>query len=60
MSHPGIYQRTELSEAKRRLSMSETFYSQLLEKNRKKEADYRQKLMYLEDRVEELSTEESK
>jgi hypothetical protein len=53
------YERTELSEARRRLKQANTLYDRHLEKHRKVEAEYRTKIAYLEDRVEDLQKAES-
>ena len=51
--------RSELSEAKRRLSNGRTWYVKLLEKNRAEEEKYRQKLTLLEKNVNRLQEEEN-
>lgn len=51
------YNRTELTEARRRLSQAETWYQRMCEKNREAEEKYRDKIGHLEDRVTELQKE---
>jgi hypothetical protein len=56
----GIMNRSEAGEALRRLNQARTWYERLVEKNRQAEADYREKISYLEDRYENLQKEETK
>lgn len=53
------YGRTELSEARRRLAQAETWYERLYTKNREAEAKYREKISFLEDRLNELTKKEA-
>jgi hypothetical protein len=48
------YTRTELTETTRRLAQGRTWYARLVEKNRKAEAAYQEKLAQLEAQVAEL------
>lgn len=51
--------RTEAGEALRRLNHARTLYERHCEKHRKAEAQYREKIAYLEDHYEELAEKEA-
>lgn len=60
MHAQGKYPRTRLTEAKRRLSMSHTFYRHLVEKNRAAEEAYREKIARQEEDLAEAIKAEAK